>query len=83
MTQTYFFKPPIVGVFCYLQLNAFLADKNHSEKVFEPSLKGAGEEKCEEHSWQRKQHLSSPGGGGGMDTGSSSTMRTFQLLGQR
>ena len=42
MTQTYFFKPPTVGVFCYLQLNAFLVDKKHSEKVFEPSPNGAG-----------------------------------------
>ena len=88
MTQTYFFKPPIIGVFCYLPLNAFLADKKHSEKVFEPSPKEAGV-------IQEKKNVKSTAGRGNSiyqvlevagawraDTGSSSTMCTFQLLGQ-
>ena len=60
MTQTSFFKPPIVGVFCYLLLNAFLVDKKHSEKVFEPSPKGAGvtqEKKNEKNREQLKSDI--------------------------
>lgn len=69
-TNSYFFKPPIVAVFCYLQLKAFLVDKQAFQKGFwvkskrsrsfpsEGNLRRAqlAEETASPKAWRGRQH---------------------------